>query len=110
MADGARRRDVVSVRSAVGALVGGEERRMRAWDYLHCPPGTEHITVGAGEEPCAILMVGTRTPGHTIHYPANPTAAEHGASVQTDTDSAAEAYADRPPFSAVPSPWPLDSA
>jgi uncharacterized cupin superfamily protein len=92
------------------AIVEGEERRMRAWDYLHCPPDTEHITVGAGEEPCAILMVGTRTPGHTIHYPANPIAAEHGASVQTDTDSAAEAYADRPPFSAVPSPWPLDSA
>jgi uncharacterized cupin superfamily protein len=90
------------------AIVEGEQRRMRAWDYLHCPPGTEHITVGAGAGPCAILMVGTRTPGHTIRYPANPIAAEHGASVQTDTDSAAEAYADRPPFSAVPSPWPLD--
>lgn len=92
------------------AIVEGQERRMRAWDYLHCPPGTDHITVGAGDEPCAILMVGTRTPGHTIHYPANPIAAEHRASVQTDTDSAAEAYADRPPLRAVRSPWPLDSA
>ncbi len=44
------------------AIVEGEERRLRAWDYLHCPPGTRHITVGAGDEPCAILMVGTRTP------------------------------------------------
>jgi uncharacterized cupin superfamily protein len=51
------------------AIVQGEERRLRAWDYLHCPPGTEHITVGAGDGPCAILMVGTRTPGHAIHYP-----------------------------------------
>jgi uncharacterized cupin superfamily protein len=25
------------------------------------PPGTEHIFVGAGDEPCAILMVGART-------------------------------------------------
>jgi uncharacterized cupin superfamily protein len=89
------------------AVVEGVERRMGPWDYLHCPPGTEHITVGAGAGPCAILMVGTRTPGHAIHYPANAVAAKHGASVQTDTDSAAEAYADRPPFRPVPSPWPL---
>ena len=33
------------------AIVEGEERRMRQWDYLHCPPGTHHITVGAGDGP-----------------------------------------------------------
>lgn len=89
------------------AIVEGEERRMRAWDYLHCPPGTEHITVGAADGPCALLMVGTRTAGRSIHYPVNPVAAEHGASVETATDSPSEAYAGRPPFSSVPSPWPL---
>ena len=92
------------------AIVEGEERRLRPWDYLHCPPYTNHITVGAGDGPCAILMVGTRTPGHAIHYPVQPVAAAHGASVQIATDSAKEAYADRPPFRSVPSPWPLDSA
>ena len=92
------------------AIVEGQARRMRAWDYLHCPPHTGHITVGAGDGPCAILMVGTRTPGHAIHYPVEPAAAAHGASVTSATDSATEAYADRPPFSAVRSPWPLDSA
>ena len=50
------------------AIVEGEERRMGAWDYLHCPPGTAHITIGAGEGPCAILMVGTRAPDRTLHY------------------------------------------
>ena len=45
------------------AIVEGEERRMRQWDYLHCPPGRHHITVGAGDGPCVILMVGTRGPG-----------------------------------------------
>src|SRR6478752_4375053 len=40
------------------AIVEGEERRLRQWDYLHCPPGTEHVIVGAGTEPCAVLMVG----------------------------------------------------
>jgi hypothetical protein len=55
-------------------------------------------------------MVGTRTPGHAIHYPVDPAAAAHGASVTTATDSAAEAYADRPPLRSVLSPWPLDRA
>jgi uncharacterized cupin superfamily protein len=89
------------------AVVEGEERRMGPWDYLHCPPGTNHITVGAGDGPCAILMVGTRTPGHRIHYPVDPAAARHGASVQRETLSPTEAYADRLPIQAVPSPWPL---
>jgi len=89
------------------AIVEGEERRMGAWDYLHCPPGTAHITVGAGEGPCAILMVGTRAPDRTLHYLAEPAAARHGASVPVSTDSPAEAHADRPPITPAPSPWPL---
>src|SRR5207247_10889850 len=24
-------------------IVEGEERHLRAWDFVHCPPGTEHI-------------------------------------------------------------------
>lgn len=87
------------------ALVEGEERRMGPWDYLHCPPGTAHISVGAGDGPCAILMVGTRAPNATIHYPADPVAARHGASVDVSTDSSSEAYAGRPPITPVRSPW-----
>jgi uncharacterized cupin superfamily protein len=89
------------------AIVEGQERRMGPWDYLHCPPGTAHITIGAGPEPCAILMVGTRTPGHTTQYLAEPAAARHGAAVAVATDSPKEAYANRPPIMRAPSPWPL---
>jgi quercetin dioxygenase-like cupin family protein len=39
-------------------LVEGEERRLRAWDFFHSPPWTEHAFVGAGDRPCVILMVG----------------------------------------------------
>ncbi|MDP9346052.1 MAG: cupin domain-containing protein [Actinomycetota bacterium] len=88
------------------AIVEGQERRMGPWDYLHCPPGTGHITIGAGDGPCAILMVGTRRPGHATHYPADPVAARHGAAVATATDSPREAYAGRPPFAPARSPWP----
>jgi uncharacterized cupin superfamily protein len=89
------------------AIVEGQERRMGQWDYLHCPPGTAHITVGTGDEPCAILMVGTRSPDHGLHYPAEPAAARHGAAVAVATDSAREAYAGRGQITAVRSPWPL---
>jgi quercetin dioxygenase-like cupin family protein len=89
------------------AIVEGEERRMGPWDYLHCPPGTRHITIGAGDGPCALLMVGTRSPDHKTHYPVEPAAARHGASVEVPTDSPKEAYVGRPPFSPARSPWPL---
>ena len=39
-------------------IVEEEERRLRQWDYFHCPAGTSHVFVGAGAGPCAILMVG----------------------------------------------------
>jgi uncharacterized cupin superfamily protein len=89
------------------AVVEGEERRMRQWDYLHSPPGTRHITVGAGDGPCVILMVGARSPDQTTLYPVDPVAARHGASVAHETTSPKEAYADRRgPVTRVPAPWP----
>jgi uncharacterized cupin superfamily protein len=91
------------------AIVEGQERRLRQWDYLHCPPGTRHITIGASVEPCAILMVGARTKGKVINYPADPVAAAHGASVQHDADNARQAYAqwEGPrTFTRVAAPWP----
>jgi uncharacterized cupin superfamily protein len=89
------------------AIVEGQERPLRQWDYLHCPSGTEHVIVGAGDGPCAILMTGARSPGSTVHYPVDATAARHGASVTRATDSPAEAYADQSrAVTPVPAPWP----
>jgi uncharacterized cupin superfamily protein len=91
------------------AIVEGEERPMRQWDFLHCPPGTNHIMVGAGDGPCAILMVGARGDEHTIHYPVNELAAKYDASTRVDTDSSKEAYSDWEPreFGPVDFDWPL---
>jgi uncharacterized cupin superfamily protein len=77
-------------------LVEGEERPLRAWDFVHCPPGTEHVFVGAGEGPCVIFMVGGRTREKAIVYPRSEPARRHGAGVETETTSAAEAYAPFP--------------
>jgi uncharacterized cupin superfamily protein len=87
-------------------VVEGEERRLRQWDYFHCAPETAHITIGAGDGPCAILMVGTRLPNEWIHYPANEVAAKYGASARTSTDSSSEAYAGQPKPVPAKAPWP----
>ena len=29
-------------------LIEGEERKLRAWDFVHCPAGTNHIFIGGG--------------------------------------------------------------
>ena len=73
-------------------IIDGAEHRFRAWDFVHCPAGTDHIFVGAGDGPCAILMVGTRRDDATIHYPVDELAARHGASVTEPTDDPREAY------------------
>jgi uncharacterized cupin superfamily protein len=80
-------------------VVEGEERLMQQWDYFHCPPGTEHITVGAGDGPCAILMIGARDPDDRIEYPVSEVAARHNASAAETTNTGREAYRDFPPES-----------
>jgi uncharacterized cupin superfamily protein len=87
------------------AIVEEQERRLKAWDFVHCPRGTRHIFVGAGDGPCAILMVGARRPG--LLYPVSEIAARYGASVQQPTTTSREAYAGDPPFTDARFPWPL---
>jgi uncharacterized cupin superfamily protein len=91
------------------ALIEGEERPLRAWDFVHCPAGTEHVFVGAGSGPCVILMIGARRPDDDIVYPVSAPARRYGASVERGTDDPREAYADlgpprreRPPERGLP--------
>jgi uncharacterized cupin superfamily protein len=82
-------------------LVEGQERRLRAWDFVHCPAGTEHVFVGAGDGPCTVLAIGGRTGGDVI-YPASELAQRHGAGVEQTTSSPEAAYARcRPDVDAV---------
>jgi uncharacterized cupin superfamily protein len=87
-------------------LVEGGERILRPWDFFHSPAGTEHIFVGAGDGPCVILMVGSRTGDWRVRYPVSELAARYGASVETETTEPDEAYADwEPSRRARPSYW-----
>ena len=91
-------------------IVEEEERPLRQWDYFHCPAGTRHVIVGAGEGPCAILMIGARPEVETLRYPASEVAAKYGASAAKETDQPDEAYADWPgEYQPVRLTWPPDS-
>ena len=41
-------------------LVEGQERPLRQWDFVHCPPRTNHMIIGAGDGPCTVLAIGGR--------------------------------------------------
>jgi uncharacterized cupin superfamily protein len=76
-------------------LIEGEERRLKQWDFVHCPAWTEHVFVGAGDGPCTLLAVGTRT-REGVMYPASELAQRHRAGVARDTPNPADAYKDVP--------------
>ena len=88
-------------------VVEEQERRLRQWDYFHCPPDTEHVLLGAGDGPCTILMIGARRDGTAARYPVSELAASHGASVARETTDPDEAYAEWPDgWEPVRLPWP----
>ena len=74
------------------AIVEGQERRMRQWDYFHCPPDTDHVMVAVGDEPCVAVAVGTRL-SRDVVYPAFEAARRHGGAVEKETTDPKEAYA-----------------
>ncbi len=77
-------------------LVEGQERRLRAWDFVHCPPGTEHVFVGVGDAPCAVLMIGARHETEDLLYPVSQLAQAHDAGVPEETPDPRIAYAPYP--------------
>ena len=77
-------------------IVEGEERPLRQWDFVHCPPQASHTIVGAGDGPAAIIAVGARidsTGENWGAYPVDETALRHDAGVERETKSPKEAYA-----------------
>ena len=77
-------------------LIEGEERPLRQWDLVHCPPGAEHAIVGAGTTSCVVVAVGARdrsTGPDWGAYTVDEAALAHGAGVERPTTVADEAYA-----------------
>ena len=81
-------------------IVEGEERPLKAWDFVHCPPHTKHVILGAGDGPSLVLAVGARKGQAT--YPVDEAAVRHGAGVETATSSPKDAYAKYGPLEEGP--------
>ena len=81
-------------------LIEGQRRPLRQWDFVHCPAWTEHVFLGAGDGPCALLAVGTRS-GDGVVYPRSELALRHRAGVERETREPREAYAEIPPDAEV---------
>jgi uncharacterized cupin superfamily protein len=81
-------------------IVEGQERKLRQWDFVHCPPETRHVFVGAGERPCVILAASSRQfqkDGPWGYYCVDETAARYNASSPEETQDGSIAYARFPP-------------
>ncbi len=77
-------------------IVEGQERPLRPWDFAHCPAGTRHTIVGAGDAPCLVLAVGARdrsTGPDWGAYCVDEAALRHGAGVEQETTDPEQAYA-----------------
>jgi uncharacterized cupin superfamily protein len=76
-------------------IVEGEERPLRQWDFVHCPALTKHVIVGAGDRPCIVVAMGSRTAQEDDWggYSVDEAALRHGAGHDEETSSADEAYA-----------------
>ena len=81
-------------------IVEGQERPLRQWDFVHCPPETRHVFVGVGDEPCVILCASSRQfqkDGPWGFYCADESAARYNASSPEETQDTNLAYARFPP-------------
>src|SRR4051794_28448711 len=70
------------------AIVEGHERALRQWDFVHCPPETRHVFVGAGDGPCVILAASSRQfqkDGPWGYYSVDETAGRYNASPDVET-------------------------
>jgi uncharacterized cupin superfamily protein len=89
-------------------IVNDEEKPLKAWDFVHCPPGVSHVFVGTGDAPCAILMIGHRPKEHGLFYPESEVARKHGAEAPEPTADPRVAYGDVGSRKEIDPPeWPI---
>jgi len=77
-------------------IVEGQERPLKQWDFVHCPPGAKHTFAGAGDGPCVLLCASSRQfqkDGPWGFYCADETAARYNAAPPEDTQDTGIAYA-----------------
>ena len=77
-------------------IVEGQERPLKQWEVVHCPPEARHAFVGAGDGPCVLLCASSRQfqkDGPWGFYCSDETAARYNASSPEDTQETGVACA-----------------
>ncbi len=82
-------------------LIEEQERPLEQWDFVHCPPWTEHIIVGSGDGPCVILAVGAREHEGVV-YPVSELALRYGAGAEEERRRGAQGAAGESPYKGFP--------
>jgi uncharacterized cupin superfamily protein len=88
--------DYLVVHGEALLIAEGEERPLKQWDFVHCPPEMNHVIVGAGDGPCVVIAVGAREHQGGEGwggYHVDEAAARHNASSEEETTDARVAYA-----------------
>ncbi len=67
-------------------IIEDQERHLRAWDFVHCPPMTGHTLVATGDVPCIYLATGNRRDDLERIYPRSETALRHDAGSEATTE------------------------
>ena len=66
-------------------IIEDEERPLRTWDFVHCPPMVAHTFVATGDGPCVIQATGNRRDDLERIYPRSETALRFGAGSEVTT-------------------------
>ena len=70
------------------AIIEGQERRLKQWDFVHCLPETKHAFVGVDDGPCVLLCASSRQfqkDGPWGYYCYDETAERYNAASPEDT-------------------------
>jgi uncharacterized cupin superfamily protein len=92
-------------------VIEGELYRLGPGTFVHCPAGTAHVFVGAGNSPCQLVMFGARglvPEGEEWgEYVPDAHADRFGLAVAERTSDPKVAYAGRPEYRDVVAPMPF---
>lgn len=66
-------------------IIEDQERQLRTWDFVHCPPMTAHTFVATGNGPCVILATGNRRDDLERVYGRSEVALRYGAGSAVET-------------------------
>jgi uncharacterized cupin superfamily protein len=103
--------DVFVLSGRCKMLINGAEVALEAWDYVHLPPGVTHVTIGDGDAPSVVLMIGHRPGQHDLYYPRHEKARAVNAETPEPTPDPRVAYSDVGRRQKIEPPtWPLPPA